>query len=140
MQTNFDPPKSEGSLLMIFFVVNCPKAVFDSSKKTSLSTECNEKNHSSLQSMVLKKIKKNLEKMPILTKTDKICKFLKRFFVIVTETLLCEELWFFCVAFSASGRFFSGIKNSFFTIFQIFHHKGPTVKTQIVFLIRESKK
>ena len=30
----------------------------------------------------------------------------------------------FCVAFSASGGFFWAIKNSFLTIFPIFHHKG----------------
>jgi hypothetical protein len=32
--------------------------------------------------------------------------------------------WGFCVAFSASGGFFWAIKNSFLTIFPIFHHKG----------------
>ena len=30
----------------------------------------------------------------------------------------------FCVAFSASGGFFWAMKNSFLTIFPIFHHKG----------------
>ena len=32
--------------------------------------------------------------------------------------------WVFCVAFSASGRFFWAIKNSFLTIIPIFHRKG----------------
>ena len=52
----FTNPKSEGLMKNLR---SCPKAVFDSSKEASQSTECNTKNPSSLQFTVCKK---NLEK------------------------------------------------------------------------------
>ena len=113
---------------------NCPKIVFDSSKEASWCTEPNAKKNSFPNKVwFLKKSWINLLKLPFLAQTAKIVilAFFPNYFR--NRTMLGYEV--FCVAFSASTRFFWAIKNSFWTIFQIFHHKviwggGPKVTRQ----------
>ena len=91
-------------LMMKNLKKNCPKAMFDSSKEASWCTECNAK------------------KTQLFTKYGfwkKSRKNFSRFF----QKLYSEKSWVFCVAFSASERFFWAIKNSFWKICQIFPHK-----------------
>ena len=47
--------------------------------------------------------------------------FLCFFFI---ETIICKKLGFFFIVFRVSWHFLWDTKNSFWTIFQIFHHKG----------------
>ena len=62
-------------------------------------------------------------KIPIFAKTAKNEIFLKIFLNFLRHHILLgtED---FCVAFSASRRFFWAIKNCFWTIFQFFHPKN----------------
>ena len=71
---------------------NCPKAFFDSWKKRPDAMSVTQKTPALYKVWFLKKSKKNLKKKTNQTKTDQKCIFLKRFFLIFSETVHCEEL------------------------------------------------
>ena len=100
---------------------NCPNVVFDSSKEASWCTECKSKNPSSLQSMVSEKKSRKSSKNTHFNQNSQNLQFFKGFswFDQKPYSVMCWGL-LHCIQWS--GRFFWAIKNSFWTIFQIFHH------------------
>ena len=104
------PPKSEVSLLIVKILKICPKAVFDSSKEASESTD-SEKNRN------------NLQKYPVLTKNTKNDNFL-RFFLIFSESIIFKELWYFAFRSWHQNGSFELSKIVFGQFFKIFTIKG----------------
>ena len=112
------PPKSKGSPLWVKKRKNCPIVNFDSSKEASWCNECNAKT-----SGLWKKSRKTFKKkafFAILAKNSNILRFFLDFFRNGT----LERAEVFCVAFSASGRFFWAIKIHYWKIFLFFFHMG----------------
>ena len=69
------------------------------------------------------KIKKNHQNVPKTAIVGENLHFW-RFFLIFSVKVLCKDLWFFCIAFSAPGRFFWATKINIWKKNHIFHHKG----------------
>ena len=102
---------------------NCLIVDVDSSKWPSWCTECNAKNHSSVQSTIFEKNKIWCPKLAKIAFLVKKVQFLAVFLDFFKNGTVHRAV-VFCVAFSASRRSFWAIKINNRTIFPIFHHKG----------------
>ena len=113
------PPKSPGSPLMVKNLKSCWIVDFDSSKEGSWCTECNAKNHTSLQSTDSEEIRKNSQSCALFFKLRNFGSFSK-----FLETLFfCREPSFFALHLVHQDPSFELSKSTIQKKFH-FHHKG----------------